>query len=279
MPSSRLTRPDRPSNPPLARSLTGSHPGLANTEPQNLLFVSLGRRFFPQYPPGSMVISFSLLRSLDSPSHPPPPLRFLAFIARLCVKKRPPSFLSVGFFRPFSGRIFTETPIHSIPPTRYAPFFSCTSVPHTPFTTLRSPPSSRQKPATTATNGTEIPSYIIIVLLSVPVCSVTAAQLSLNLRNLPKLSSSLLAKLHIPTFALYFFHYPFPALISLRRTPNGRISGRFASQYPSHGFDIEMMKACSLLRSISGHPSPPSHAPSFSGSRGPCRWSRSPKVR
>ena len=61
------------------------------------------------------------------------------------------------------------------------------------------------------------------------VCSITAARLSLNLRNSPKLSHSHLAKLHIPTFALYFFHYPFPALISLRHTPNGRISGRFAS--------------------------------------------------
>ena len=52
--------------------------------------------------------------------------------------------------------------------------------------------------------------------------------LSLNLRNLPVLSRSLLAKLHIPSFTLDFFPYPFPALISLRRTPNGRISGRFA---------------------------------------------------
>ena len=108
------------------------------------------------------------------------------------------------------------------------------------------------------------------------VCSITAARLSPNLRNLPKLSHTLLAKLHIPTFTPYSFPYPFPALISLCRTPNERIPGRFAS-YPSYGFDIEMMKALSLLRSISGHPSPPSHAPSFSGSRGPCRWSRSQK--
>ena len=200
---------------------------------------------------------------INSLSHPLPPLRCLAFIVRLCVGKRPPSFLSVGSFRLFSGRIFTKIPVHSLPPTRYAPFFSCASVPHAPFTTLRSPPPSLSKSAMAAANGTEVTSYIITVSLSVSICSVTAMGLSLNLRNLPVLSRSLLAKLHIPSFTLDFFHYPFPALISLRRTPNGRISGRFASQYPSHGFDIEMMKARSLLRSISGHPSPPSHAPSF----------------
>ena len=110
------------------------------------------------------------------------------------------------------------------------------------------------------------------------VCSITAARLSLNLRNLPRLSHSHLAKLHIPTFSPYSFPYTFPALIFLRHTPNERIPGRFASQYPSYGFDIEMMKALSLLRSISGHPSPPSHAPSFSGSRGPLGGRDSPKV-
>ena len=142
---------------------------------------------------------------------------------------------------------------------------------------LRFPPPSLSKSTMAVANGTEVTSYIITVSLSVSICSVTAMGLSLNLRNLPILSRSLFAKLHIPSFTLDFFPYPFPALISHRRTPNGRISGRFASQYPSYGFDIEMMTTHSLLRSISGHPSPPSHAPSFSGSRGTCRWSRFPK--
>ena len=78
------------------------------------------------------------------------------------------------------------------------------------------------------------------------VCSITAARLSLNLRNLPRLSHSHLAKLHIPTFSPYSFPYTFPALIFLRHTPNERIPGRFASQYLSYGFVIEMMKALSL---------------------------------
>ena len=50
---------DRPLIPPLVRFLTRSHPGLANTELQNLPFVSLGHRFSPQY--------LSLLRLIHYP--------------------------------------------------------------------------------------------------------------------------------------------------------------------------------------------------------------------
>ena len=78
---------DRPLIPPLARFPTGPHPGLANTEPQNLLFVSLGRRFFPPAPAsshGHFLLSSDLL-ILHPILYPLCDFWFSSFV---CVSKR-----------------------------------------------------------------------------------------------------------------------------------------------------------------------------------------------
>ena len=108
-------------------------------------------------------------------------------------------------------------PSHSLPVTRYAPFFSCVYFPHVPpphhpssppHLSVKDPKRQRrtiQKQQATPTLDS----------LSAPTSSVTAAHQSLRLReNPPKPYAPYPADLRVPTFTLSYLPYPFSALTS-----------------------------------------------------------------
>ena len=149
----------------------------------------------------------------------------------MCVEKRQPPFLYVGPFWLCLERIFTRHPSHSLPLTRYTPFFSCVSFSHTTSNTpqstgnlvAQSPKQQRQ------TTGGDSHHHRFAVSFRLPcnhsaTVAVPQGTPSFPLSNHHALC---LTKLHILTFTFSFFPYPFSALISIHHTPHGRISGRF----------------------------------------------------